>query len=73
MEKLLQDQTSNDLLTTREVANLLKVHVTSVRRWSKTGVLKSYRIGLRGHRKYLKRDILNCLCKISPGGEICEY
>ena len=45
------------MLTTRDVARLLSVHVNTVRRWSNQGVLKSYRIGPRGDRRFRREDI----------------
>jgi len=51
---------SNDLdpmLTTSDVARILSVHINTVRRWSNQGILKSYRIGSRGDRRYRKEDI----------------
>ncbi len=47
------------MLTTAEVARLLNVHINTVRRWSKQGVLTSYKIGSRGDRRYKKRDVEN--------------
>jgi excisionase family DNA binding protein len=66
-EQAKKDQSLVDWLTTRDVARILKVHVTSVRRWSQIGVLKSYRIGPRGHRRYLRKDIFTCLHKSGSG------
>ena len=45
------------LLTTRELARLLNVHINTVRRWSDQGILKSYRIGARGDRRFSRDDI----------------
>jgi len=47
----------NPMLTTSEVARILNVHINTVRRWSKQGILKSYRIGSRGDRRFKKEDI----------------
>jgi len=49
------------LLTPCEVANLLNIHINTVRRWSNLGVLKSLRIGPRGDRRFRKKDILTFL------------
>lgn len=46
-----------DMLTTGEVAYLLNVHVSTVRRWSNLGILKTYRIGPRGERRFRRDDI----------------
>ena len=45
------------MLTTSEVARLLNVHINTVRRWSNQGVLKTYRIGARGDRRFHREDI----------------
>ena len=45
------------LLTARQVADLLQVHITTVRRWSRNGMLKSYRLGCRGDRRYRQNDV----------------
>ncbi len=48
---------SGGMLTAKEVAELLNVHINTVRRWSKQGVLKSYRIGPRGDRRFKREDV----------------
>ena len=45
------------MLTSSEVARILSVHINTVRRWSNQGILKSYRIGSRGDRRFRKEDI----------------
>jgi len=45
------------LLTASEVARLLHIHINTVRRWSDQGILKPYRIGSRGDRRYDREDI----------------
>ena len=45
------------MLKTREVANLLNVHINTVRRWSNSGILQVYRVGPRRDRRYRKTDI----------------
>ena len=54
------------MLTTSEVAAILNVHINTVRRWSNQGVIKAYRIGSRGDRRFKKEDILTFL-KTCPG------
>ena len=51
------DLDSKVMLTTGEVAQLLGVHVNTVRHWNKKGILKSYRIGFRGDRRFRREDI----------------
>jgi excisionase family DNA binding protein len=61
--------TPNDpdaLLTTAEAAELLNVHVNTVRRWSNKGILETYRIGSRGDRRLRRGDINKLLRKSQP-------
>ena len=44
-------------LTTRDVARRLNVHVNTVRRWSKQGILEAYPVGPRGDRRFKREDI----------------
>jgi predicted transcriptional regulator len=43
---------SKVMLTTNDVARLLRPYPNTVRCWSNQGILKSYRIGPRGDRRY---------------------
>jgi len=54
------------LLTTAEVAELLNVHVNTVRRWSNKGILETYRIGSRGDRRLRQGDVDKLLRKSQP-------
>ena len=45
------------MLTTSDVARLLNTHVNTVRRWSDQRLLKVYRIGPRGDRRFKREDI----------------
>jgi excisionase family DNA binding protein len=53
------------MLTTSEVARLLNVHINTVRRWSNQGVLKTYRIGSRGDRRFSRDDLAEFLAQKS--------
>lgn len=53
----------NGLLPVREVARMLNIHINTVRKWSNIGVLKSFRIGPRGDRRFRKKDIITFLVK----------
>jgi excisionase family DNA binding protein len=55
----------NPMLTTSEVARLLNVHINTVRRWSNQGVLKTYRIGSRGDRRFERDDVVRFLLEKS--------
>ena len=45
------------LMTVGEVSRVLHVHTNTVRRWSDQGILKAYRIGSRGDRRFAADDI----------------
>lgn len=45
------------LLTIRQAAEILNVHVETLRRWDKSGKLKATRINERGDRRYKQEDI----------------
>jgi len=49
------------MLTVSEVARLLNVHINTIRRWSNQGILKAYRIGSRGDRRFQQDDITSFL------------
>jgi len=49
------------MLTVSDVARLLSVHINTVRRWSNQGILKAYRIGSRGDRRFQQEDIASFL------------
>jgi excisionase family DNA binding protein len=49
------------LLTVKEVSQLLSVHIGTVRRWSDQGVLKTYRIGPSGRRRFNLADVLGLI------------
>ena len=51
------------MLTTNDVARMLNVHINTVRRWSNQGILKTYRIGSRGDRRFHRDDITSFLLK----------
>ena len=55
----------NPMLTTNDVARMLNVHINTVRRWSNQGILKTYRIGSRGDRRFHRNDITSFLLKRS--------
>ena len=49
------------MLTVSEVAELLNVHINTIRRWNNQGILKAYRIGSRGDRRFRQEDIASFL------------
>jgi len=50
-----------DLLTIREVADLLRVSPLTIKRWGKSGKLPAIRINSRGDRRYRKGVVLRLL------------
>ncbi len=47
-----------DLLTVREVAEVLRVSILTIKRWGKRGKLTPIRINSRGDRRYKKEAVL---------------
>ena len=50
-----------DLMTIREVADLLRVSPLTIKRWGKKGKLPAIRIDSRGDRRYKKNVVLRLL------------
>lgn len=57
-----------DLLTVREVADLLRVSPLTIKRWGKRGKLPAIRINSRGDRRYKKEAVL-WLLGVNPAGD----
>lgn len=55
-----------DLLTVREVADLLRVSPLTIKRWGKRGKLPAIRINSRGDRRY-KKDAVLWLLGVNQG------
>lgn len=51
-------ETMPDLLTVREVAEILRVSPLTIKRWGKRGKLPAIRINSRGDRRYRKEAVL---------------
>ena len=61
MRQMTSQAPLETMLTIRQVADFLHVSISTVRRWSDTGMLKSYRVGPRGDKRYLRDDVLSFL------------
>lgn len=59
---LLQDEIM-PMLTVKDVARLLNIHVNTARRWSDQGIIRSYRITRRGDRRFRQEDIARFLAE----------
>jgi len=61
-----------DLLTVREVADLLRVSPLTIKRWGKRGKLPAIRINSRGDRRYKKEAVLWLLGMNAGDEELAE-
>lgn len=52
-----KNTTLPNLLTIKQAAGVLNVHVETLRRWDKSGRLKAIRINNRGDRRYKPEDL----------------
>lgn len=59
MRQMTSEAHWETMFTIRQVADFLHVSMSTVRRWSDSGMLKSYRVGPRGDRRYLQDDVLS--------------
>jgi len=50
-----------EILTMKQVCELLNVHPNTLRNWDNNGVFKALRFGSRKDRRYRKADILKLL------------
>ncbi len=57
-KKALDLKNLPDLLTVREVAEVLRVSPLTIKRWGKKGILPPIRINSRGDRRYKKEAVL---------------
>ncbi|MFC2001472.1 helix-turn-helix domain-containing protein [Chloroflexota bacterium] len=48
---------TSTMLTTGEVARIFNIHTNTVRQWSKQSIIKAYRIGPRGNRRFRREDV----------------
>jgi excisionase family DNA binding protein len=74
---MVEDMANNNrqistMLTVREVSRLLHVHSNTLRRWSDMGIIKAYRIGPRGDRRFRPEDIAVLLLEENRGFPIVD-
>lgn len=58
----------NSMLTSSQAAEFLNVHIQTLRRWCKEGVLEAYHLGPRGDRRFRVRDLNDFLAKCKGNG-----
>ena len=58
-------EVSKRMLTVGEVCQLLNIHSNTLRRWGAKGLIKEYRIGPGGQRRYVADDVLALLVERS--------
>ena len=54
---MTRPRNGSTMLTTSDVARLLHIHINTVRRWNNRGLLKAYRVGPRGDRRFPRQNI----------------
>ncbi len=54
---MARSNNQDSMLTASELAHLLNVHINTIRRWGNRGILKTYRVGPRGDRRFAKEDV----------------
>jgi excisionase family DNA binding protein len=62
---MANEEHMDDMLTVREVAQLLHIHPNTLRRWSNKGRIKAYRITPRGDRRYKREEIARFLAELN--------
>jgi excisionase family DNA binding protein len=67
LKKTIRLEDLPDLLTVREVAEILRVSPLTIKRWGKRGKLPAIRINSRGDRRYRKEAVLWLLGMQSKG------
>jgi len=57
--------TIGPMLTIGEACQILYVHSNTLRRWSEQGVIRAYRVGPRGDRRFKLDDVAALLIEIA--------
>ena len=53
----LKEKAPSPMLTISEACRLLNIHSNTLSRWSARGLIKEYRIGPGGHRRFKAEDV----------------
>lgn len=54
---MFKEKAPSPMLTISEACRLLNIHSNTLRRWSARGLIKEYRIGPGGHRRFKVDDV----------------
>ena len=54
---MVRNDSTKSMLTIREASRLLNVHSNTLRRWAEQGIVKAYRVGPRGDRRFRREDV----------------
>ena len=65
-------EATGTLLTMAEACRLLHVHGNTLRRWSAQGIVKAYRVGPGGHRRFKADDITGLLAEQAKQRQVNE-
>lgn len=68
---MVRDRTPGRVLSVHDVANILSVHINTVRRWGDNGIVKVYRIDPRRDRRFRREDIARLLIEQSDEPKSC--
>jgi excisionase family DNA binding protein len=61
--KGLENEILQKMLTVKELASILNIHTSTVRRWEREGLLAAYRIGPRHSLRFAQEDLSDFLGK----------
>lgn len=50
-------RTPRNMLRTGEACRILCIHANTLRRWNEQGIIKAYRVGPRGDRRFRREDV----------------
>ena len=56
------------LMTPKEAAEALYIHINTLRRWANEGIIRQYRIGPRGDRRFIRQDIIHFIEQLRENG-----